>query len=50
MDKETLKYILSENTQRPIPQGAPRSLRLPLDAGKVVTLVGIRGSGKTYLL
>ena len=43
----TLKYILDENTKRPIPQGAPRSLQLPLDADKVVTLSGIRRSGKT---
>jgi predicted AAA+ superfamily ATPase len=50
VDKETLKYVLTESAQRPLPQAASRALQLPLDAGKVVTLVGIRRSGKTYLL
>ncbi len=50
MDKETLKYILSDNAARKLPEAAPRALQLPLDSGKVITLVGIRRSGKTYLL
>jgi uncharacterized protein len=50
VDKETLKYVLAENTARELPPAAPRTLQLPVDSGKVVTLVGIRRSGKTYLL
>lgn len=50
MDKETLKYVLASNATRMLPKTAPRTLRLPLDSGKIVTLVGIRRSGKTYLL
>lgn len=50
MDKETLKYVLAQATTRPLPETAARSLELPLDARKVVALVGIRRSGKTYLL
>lgn len=50
MEKETLKYVLAENTVRKLPKAAPRKLQLPLDTGKVVTLVGIRRSGKTYVL
>ena len=50
MDKETLKYVLAQSTTRPLPAGTPRRLALPLDSRKVVTLVGIRRSGKTYLL
>lgn len=50
MDKETLKYVLAQSTTRPLPPAAPRALQLPLDSRKVVTLVGIRRSGKTYLL
>jgi uncharacterized protein len=50
MDKETLKYVLAQSTTRPLPQATPRSLQLPLNSKKIVTLVGIRRSGKTYLL
>ena len=50
MQKESLKYVLAYNTTRPWPKAASRTLKLPLDTGKVVTLVGIRRSGKTYIL
>lgn len=50
VDKETLKYVLAQSTRRPLPATTPRTLTLPLDTGKVVALVGIRRSGKTYLL
>jgi predicted AAA+ superfamily ATPase len=50
MDKETLKYVLAQSTTRPLPPTTPRTLELPLDLRKVVALVGIRRSGKTYLL
>ena len=50
MDKETLKYILAQSGTRPLPPATPRALELPLESGKVVALVGIRRSGKTYLL
>jgi hypothetical protein len=48
--KETLKYVLAQNTTRKLPAGAPRALQLPLDTSKITTLVGIRRSGKTYIL
>ncbi|MCX6538590.1 MAG: ATP-binding protein [Acidobacteria bacterium] len=50
MDKETLKYVLAQSTTRPLPPATPRTLELPLDSGKVVALIGIRRTGKTYLL
>jgi len=50
MDKETLKYVLAQSGTRPWPPATPRTLELPLDSRKVVALVGIRRSGKTYLL
>lgn len=45
-----MKYVLTANTARPLPVGTPRQLQLPLDSGKVVTLAGIRRSGKTFIL
>lgn len=50
MDKETLKYVLTQATTRQLPQPVARTLQLPLNSRKIVTLVGIRRSGKTYLL
>ena len=50
VDKETIKYVLAQSTTRALPLTMPRQLDLPLDSNKVVTLVGIRRSGKTYLL
>lgn len=46
MDRETLKYVLSGNAARRLPETAPRALQLPLDSTKVVTLIGIRRSAK----
>lgn len=45
-----MKYVLAQSFTRPLPALTPRALTLPLDSRKVVTLVGIRRSGKTYLL
>ena len=45
-----MKYVLNEFTTKPLPDVAPRTLELPTTARKVVTLVGIRRTGKTYLL
>ena len=50
MDKETLKYVLAQSTNRPLTATSPRTAELPLDSRKVVTLIGIRRSGKTFLL
>jgi predicted AAA+ superfamily ATPase len=50
VDKETLKYVLQDYAARSLPKAAPRAVRLPLDSRKVVALVGIRRSGKTFLL
>jgi predicted AAA+ superfamily ATPase len=48
--KESLKYVLTENTARKFPTTVPRALELPLNTTKITTLVGIRRSGKTYIL
>ena len=50
MRKESLKYVLAYNTTRKLPEAAPRTLQLPLDTTKVITLIGIRRTGKTYIL
>lgn len=50
MDKETLKRILIDFHSTSLPDVFERALRLPLDLKKVITLSGIRRSGKTSLL
>ena len=50
MNKETIKYILMQFHERQLPETRPRKLQLPLGTRKVVTLVGIRRVGKTFLL
>ncbi|MBS0613072.1 MAG: AAA family ATPase, partial [Proteobacteria bacterium] len=50
MRKEALKYVLTENTARKFPASVARTLELPLNTSKITTLVGIRRSGKTYIL
>jgi uncharacterized protein len=50
MREEALKYVLTENTARKFPATVPRALELPLNTTKITTLVGIRRSGKTYIL
>lgn len=49
MNSDDLKYVLREFVERPLPPARPRELRLPTESGKVIALVGVRRSGKTFL-
>lgn len=50
MNKDTIKYILRDFHEKSLPEACDRSTELPLDIDKIITLIGIRRSGKTYLL
>jgi predicted AAA+ superfamily ATPase len=50
VNKETIKYVLHQSTERQVPATHPRQVDVPLETGKVVTLTGVRRSGKTFLL
>ena len=50
MDKERLKFVLQETEELKEPHLFQRDLVIPLGSGKIVVLVGIRRSGKTFLL
>ena len=50
MNKESLKYVLREFTDRSLPATRPREVEVPLQSGKIVGLVGVRRSGKTFLM
>ena len=48
--KELLKTIISDSQTRTLPKIWARALTIPLDSTKIVTLTGVRRSGKTYHL
>lgn len=48
--KDLLKTIIANNQSRVLPEVWERELKLPRKSGKIVTLAGVRRSGKTYHL
>lgn len=50
MKKELLKLIIRDFHVSPLPSLKRRTLQVPTDTGKIITLVGVRRSGKTSYL
>src|SRR3972149_896266 len=50
MKKEILKEIIRDFHVTPIPSLIERDISIPFRSGKIITLVGARRSGKTYVL
>lgn len=48
--KEIFQRIILDFMEREIPRTLPRDLALPYEVNKIISLVGPRRSGKTYLL
>ena len=48
--KELIKTIITDSQAATLPETWERTLKIPTDTGKIVTLVGVRRSGKTYHL
>lgn len=48
--KEIIKNIISDFHSKPIPQVIKRDLDVPLNTGKIITIIGPRRTGKTYFL
>lgn len=48
--KKILKTIIKDFHLRPLPPFKPRQLTVPLDLGKIITIVGPRRAGKTWYL
>lgn len=48
--KDLIKTIITDSQQRAIPELWERTLKIPTDSGKIITLAGVRRSGKTYNL
>ena len=49
MNSDSLKYVLRQFVERPLPECKPRSISLPSGTGKVTGLAGVRRSGKIFL-
>lgn len=50
INKELIKTIILDNQSRIYPDVWDRNLKIPLDSKKIITLSGVRRSGKTYHL
>ncbi len=48
--KDLIKQLLRDFHTQPLPQVHPREYSIPIDSGKIITLIGVRRSGKTSLL
>ena len=48
--KDLLKTIIVDNQTADLPKAWARNLTIPLDSKKIITLSGVRRSGKTYHL
>lgn len=46
--KRIIKTIIKDFHTRPLPAFKPRQLQVPLDLGKIVTIIGPRRAGKTW--
>jgi len=50
VDKSALKYIIAEYQEAIIKDLIPRDIEIPLNLNKIITIIGARRSGKTYIL
>ena len=50
MRKDTVKEVIRDFHLESLPQTRPRDLKVPLNTGKIITLVGVRRAGKSYIL
>jgi uncharacterized protein len=48
--KETFKKIITDFHEHDVLPMIPRDIEIPLDSGKIVSLIGVRRSGKTSVL
>lgn len=49
-DKDLLKTIIVDHQRRIVPELWKRTITIPTNSGKIVTISGVRRSGKTYQL
>jgi len=50
MNKETLKYVMQQFFTWKLPEFRRRTVQIPANSGKIVSLIGPRRAGKTYMM
>ena len=48
--KEIIKSLIKDFHYKALPEFSPRAISIPLNLNKIISLIGARRSGKTYLL
>ncbi len=48
--KEIIKEVIIEFQHQELPETKPRRTQTPINSGSIITVIGVRRSGKTYLL
>ena len=48
--KNIFRQILAESIENPLPNALPRDVDIPIDAPKIISILGPRRAGKTYCL
>jgi len=51
MDKKSVfKTIIADFIEKPLAEVMPRALKIPTNVPKIISLLGARRTGKTYIL
>ena len=50
MQKDIFKRLIADSQERDLSQVMDRDIEIPFDSGKIISLIGVRRSGKTHLL
>ena len=50
MQKDIFKRLIADSQEKDLSQVVDRDIEVPFDSGKIISLVGVRRSGKTHLL
>ncbi len=50
MKKDVFKRIIADFREKDLSYVMERDLSIPLDTGKIISLIGVRRSGKTHVL
>jgi len=50
MQKDIFKRLIADSQEKDLSYVLDRDMHIPVDTGKVISLIGVRRSGKTHVL
>ena len=50
MRKDIFKRLIADSQEKDLSHVMDRDVEIPFDSGKIISLIGVRRSGKTHLL